>query len=408
MLDARARLLDALDEGFSHEIAADADGGPLILVVRGLTPTLVARLSPEVAGLVVLAEDAREGGEAAHASHAVLLARGRGLPLAFVGLEVADSIARGAWIIVDATGEQARVWVNPDAARIAETRARKADEAEAWAVRSVRAREPLDHLAFAVRTNLSSLSELIPDGSDGVGLLRTELLFAGRLRAPSLTEQVNAFSRVVTGARGGPVTIRLFDGGADKPLPWLPQPDEKARLRGIGLLFAHPHVLITQLRAIAAIAGRADVRVLVPMVQSEEDVARVRSMVKPGTNVGAMIESLSAVRSASVIAAASDFVSIGTNDLSASLAMAPRETGARASMSAVFREVRRVVDAARDGGKPVTVCGELAAEKGAALVLAGLGVNAVSVAPSRFLDVKLALLGATRDECARVAEAAVA
>jgi phosphoenolpyruvate-protein kinase (PTS system EI component) len=72
----------------------------------------------------------------------------------------------------------------------------------------------------------------------------------------------------------------------------------------------------------------------------------------------------------------------------------------------VFREVRRVVDAAREGRKAVTVCGELAAEKEAALVLAGLGVNAVSVAPSRFLDVKLALLDATRDECARVARVA--
>jgi phosphotransferase system HPr (HPr) family protein len=408
MLDARARLLDALDEGVSQDVAADADGGPLILVVRTLTPTLVARLSPEVAGLVVLAEDAREGGKAASLSHAVLLARGRGLPLAFVDLAIADSIARGAWVIIDASGEQARVWVDPDATRLGNARARKADEAVAYATQSVRAREPLAHLSFSVRTNLSSLSEIIPDGAEGVGLLRTELLFAGRVRAPSLTEQVNAFARIVTDARGGLVTIRLFDGGADKPLPWLPQPEGEAALRGIGLLFAHPNVLLTQLRAIAAIAGRADVRVLVPMTRTVDDIARVRAMAKPGTTVGAMIESTDAVHAASSIATASDFVSIGTNDLAASLADAPRESGIRATTAHVFREVRRIVDAARDGGKPVTVCGELAAEKSAALVLAGLGVNAISVAPSRFLDVKLALLGATREECARVAEVATA
>jgi len=408
MLDARDRVLDALDEEGSLDVSASLAGGPSVVVVRSLTPTLVARLSPDVQGLVVVTLDTTAGIRAARGSHAVLLARGRGLPLAFVTVEVAESIARGKWVIVDASGVPARVWVDPDAARMREVSAHKARDESEHAVAAARATAPLRHLSLAVRVNVSSLSEHIPEGAEGVGLLRTELVFTGRMRPPSLTEQVNAYARVVAAARGGPVTIRLFDGGADKPLAWLAEPGGGSKLRGIELLFAHPEVLATQLRAVAAIASRGDVRILVPMTRDPDDVARVRAMVTGGTPVGAMIESMDAVRAVARIAAAAEFLSIGTNDLSASLVRATRTSGVVAGSGVVFREVRSVVAAAHEARLLVTVCGELAGEPAAALALAGLGVDAISVAPARFLDVKLALLDATPEECAHAASSKVA
>ena len=409
ILDARARLLDALEGETPTENASSPEvtGEASILVVRGLTPTLVARLPPEVLGIVVLSEDAQAGSRAATTSHAVLLARGRGLPLAFVRQEVAESVVRGSWIIIDATTDQARVWLNPESGPIEEARARSERNASQRVTLSARAAAPLTNLSIKVRANVSSLADIVPEGADGVGLLRTELVFAGRARAPSLSEQVNAFARVASAARGGTLTIRLFDAGADKPLAWLPPPGADASLRGIELLFLHPEILRTQLRAIAAIAGRAQVRVLVPMTRTADDIERVRAMAKPGLQVGAMVESTSAAAGASLIADASDFVSIGTNDLSASLVSTARESGVTASPAVVYREVRRVVHAAQSVGKQVTVCGELAAEEGAALALVGLGVDAVSVSPSRFLNVKLALLDTTLEECGRRAEAAL-
>jgi phosphotransferase system HPr (HPr) family protein len=399
LVDARSRLLDALEGESALAVVVDPGHGPAILVVRTLTPTLVARLPPPVVGVVVLVDDVKvaevdPSGRAAGTSHAVLLARGRGIPVAFAGAAVATSLTEGAWMIVEASVAHARVWVNPDGAWLDEARARRARAAASDHAESLRAAAPLRHIELRIEANVSTLGEVVPDGAEGVGLVRTELLFAGRSRAPSLGDQLHAYAQILAGARGGKVTIRLFDGGADKPLDWLSAPPDDQSARGIALLRGHADVLATQLRAIAAldaVAPPSSVRLLVPMVRTVDDITHVRLLASRAIPVGAMVESSAAVDGAASLARAADFLSIGTNDLEHSL-------GARAR-GRVFEAVRRVVAAAHEHGKQVTVCGELAAEVGAALALAGLGVDAISVAPSRFFGVKLGLQSATAEEC---------
>jgi phosphotransferase system HPr (HPr) family protein len=402
VLDARARILDGLSDDAPLDAFVEGDGVARVLIVRSLTPTLVARVSRRIVGVVALMQDQPR----ALTSHAVLLARGRGLPLAFVPLSVIDGIEEGSWVLVDTTGETARVWVDPAEAAVEAARARKAEEEMAHAVRTERAKEALAHLRLALRTNLSSLSDEVPTGADGVGLVRTELIFAGRSRVPTLAEQTHALMRIAARARGRPITIRLFDGGADKPVAWLPQPGAAAPLRGFALLACSPHVLRAQIDAIGTLAGRADLRVLIPMTEDPADVEHVRSLAARGLEVGAMIESTAAALAVSRIAEVADFISIGTNDLEASLELtsaARLDVAPAAPQRELFHAVERIVAAAHGLGKTVTVCGELASEKGAAHALVGLGVDALSLAPSRFLDVKLSLLAATREECARAA-----
>ena len=166
-----------------------------------------------------------------------------------------------------------------------------------------------------MRVNVASAHDDIPASADGVGLVRTELAFAGSTVMPSESEQLAALMRIAAKARGAPIVVRLFDAGGDKPLAWLG--GDTGSSRGIARLLAHPHVLATQLRAIARAREHADVRVLLPFVRSADEVTAVRSLAASTLLLGAMIESPDGVEAIASIASVADFVSIGTNDLTA-------------------------------------------------------------------------------------------
>lgn len=397
VLDAGARLGAALAGrgGDAHRvddaIARIGDDDDVVLVVEELAPSVVAALPPRVVGIV--AGDAVIG----QASHAAILARGRGLPLALVAEHVVASIVEGDRVVVDTTIAPARVWVAPGDALVAEARARAA-----IAAREDDAPAALDHLGVAVRANVGSLYERVPAGADGIGLLRTELLFADRTTCPTEHDQAATIAAVARRAGGRIVTVRLFDAGGDKPLAWLPATTPDAR--GVALLFEHEGTLATQLAAIArAKREGADVRVLLPLTRSAGDLDAVRARVGD-VAVGAMIETPEAVEHAAAIAAAADFVCVGTNDLAA-LAFGADRAHARVALDApLLRLVARVVAAAHAAGKTVTVCGEIAADEDAAEALVGVGVDALSVAPSRVARVRRHLAAASRERCAAAAQ----
>lgn len=400
ILDARARLLEALG-GRAPDPRIAALATDTVLVVEQVTPSLVAALPPAVVG-VLAASDDDDAAATGFTSHAAILARGRGLPLAFMPSYVLAQIEDGELVVLDTTRSPAAVWPSPSAALVQDAVARRGARIADLAAEAAAAAAPLAHLGVQVRVNVSSLAEALPAGADGVGLVRTELVFAGRVAPPSEAEQHAAALALVTRAAGQPVVARLFDAGGDKPLAWLPSP-AGVDARGMELLFLHREILATQARALA----RAGARVLLPLVRTAADVDAVRALTLPGAPVGAMIETPEAVAIAEEIARAADFVCVGTNDLSAAILGQSRETSALSRDPRVFALVLEVVRAAHAHGRAVTVCGELAGDPAGARALVGLGVDALSVAPTRLAKIRRALAEASRGDCAAAARAAM-
>jgi phosphotransferase system HPr (HPr) family protein len=407
VLDARARLMEALgdEEGTSDVLARIGElGDEVVVVTDGLTPSLVARMPRQVVGIVAVEDDAPAG--PVRTSHAAILARGRELPLAMVPGYVVEGIAEGEVVVLDTTLEPARVWCRPGEALIADARARRRGRVEAGAELARAIAAVSTRLGTAVLVNVGSLHDRVPEGVAGVGLLRTELLFAGRSSAPGEADQAAAILSVARAARGGEVTARLWDAGGDKPLAWLPSRDPTAR--GVALLLDHPSVLATQLAAMARAAERARVRVLVPMTRDAAEVDAVRrglASLGPsgaGVLVGAMIETPGAAEDAASIARAADFVCLGTNDLAALVLGTERTDAAQALDPRVLRLIRGVVGVTRALGKKVTVCGEIAADPLGARIMVGLGVHALSVAPPRLQGTVRALEGVSFEDCRAV------
>jgi phosphotransferase system enzyme I (PtsI) len=253
---------------------------------------------------------------------------------------------------------------------------------------------------------------------EGVGLFRTEFLFLGQERAPSLEEQVTVYTRVFEAFGSRRVVVRTLDAGADKPLAFAdlgPEDNPALGRRGLRLSAERPELLDTQLTALAtaARATGADVRVMAPMVATAEESAwfarRVREHGLPV--VGVMIEVPAAALRARHVLAEVDFASIGTNDLAQYTLAADRMQGELATLldpwqPAVLDLVAAACDGGRDKGKPIGVCGEAAADPLLALVLTGLGVSSLSMAPTRVPAVRAALRMHDLSTCTAMAAAA--
>jgi len=417
LLDARQRLASAYaGEPQSHlaQRLVAVGSGDVVLIAHELTPSLVAAVPRRVTGIVAALDEELTGVQGVgHTSHAAILARGRGIPLLFVAPHVAEAVVEGETIVVDTHRSPPGFWFSPSEARIAEARAALADElrrrrdAESQGSASLAHLPCLGGAPFAVRVNVGTVHDYIPASSDGVGLVRTELLHAGD-RAPSRADQTALLELLVGKVGTGPVVVRLFDGGGDKPIAWLPAPHDAPDLRGIALLARHPAILREQAAAIASVASRADVRILLPLARDAADVELVRKLVPSSVAVGAMIETPAAVKSALAIAKTADFVCIGTNDLTALVRGEDRAVAGTALFDPrVLALVAEGVDAAHRAGRSVTVCGEMAGEPRGAEILVGLGVDAISVAPSRWAEVRGALARASSASCERAARTAM-
>ena len=426
---ATAEAWRALDDPYLRERAADVEdvGGrvlrhlagetattgiaePGVLVARDLTPGDTANLDRElVKGLAI----ARGGAT----SHAAILARALGIP-AVVGLgEGVLGVPEGTTLVVD--GAAGTVEVAPPQDVLDERERARVEAEERHARARARAREPAGLRGgetIEVAANVGSVADAagaVELGADGVGLLRTEFLFLGREDEPSEDEQRAVYEEIAAALGGRPVIIRTLDAGADKPLPFLAQaPEDNPFLgvRGIRLGLAHPDLLRTQLRAIAAVATKHPVKVMFPMVATLDEYRQARAMVDADIEVGVMLEVPAVALQADAFAREVDFFSVGTNDLTQYTMAAERGNEALASLLAgpqtpVLRLIKSAVEAAEVHGRWVGVCGELAGDPEAAVVLAGLGVRELSMAASRIPEVKDALravsLGEARDAAAQ-------
>ncbi|MBZ0267727.1 phosphoenolpyruvate--protein phosphotransferase, partial [bacterium] len=261
--------------------------------------------------------------------------------------------------------------------------------------------------------------------ADGIGLYRTEMLYLSRRRLPSESELAGIYSQAACSFVSEPVDIRLLDLGSDKHLPSLSGPRETnpaLGLRAMRFLFAHPDLLRTQVRAILKAGADGPIRILLPMVSSPHEIARVRELANecheelrrdgirhaPDLPIGAMIEHPAGVILAPEIFEEADFISVGTNDLTMYLLAVDRDAAHLSAYyepchPAVLRALRDLAALGRKTGRTVSVCGELASDPSLTGLLLGLGIERLSMNPQWIVPVGQVLGSMDSTEWAEIA-----
>ena len=379
-----------------------------ILVARDLGPADVADLRLDE-GLVVGIALA----EGAATSHAAIMARAFGVPMT-VGLgKDLFAIRGGETVIVE--GDDGAIVVDPTTSNllVAESevqRRRKLREGRV-AARGLPA-VTRDGRIVSLLCNASTAVEVttgLGAGAEGVGLLRTELAFLEANAWPTEPEHLAVLAPILARLRGLVATVRTLDFGADKTPPFL----AGIRDRGLTLMLSHPVELEHQLRAIIRAGKETQLRILLPLVESAEQVRAVRALVDdPAVPIGAMIETPAAAGRSAEIAAEADFLSIGTNDLVQYTLGLDRErpvaSAATAAEPIILGLIAQVVEAAHAAGKTVEVCGEAASEAEVAVLLIGLGVDELSVAPAMLDELRETVRRLSFADAANAAREAVA
>ncbi len=399
LTDVHIRVLSILLNLPDHDPVDVPKGANAILVTHDLTPSLTLQLDREAIGAI-----ATEAGTAT--AHVAILARSLGLP-AVVGLRSAVRTLRGGELAI-LDGTEGTLTVSPTEAEIADARLRaEADQArdeellEAAQAPSV----TLDNVHLVVRANVDIPEEAelaASSGADGVGLMRTEFLVVGRANMPDEDEQYRAYKRVLDAFRGRPVIIRTFDIGGDK-LPVGGYPHEANPFlgwRAIRMCLDEPAIFKTQLRALMRAAVHGDVRIMLPLVVTVDEVREARTLLEEAERelverrvpfkaelpLGVMVETPAAAIACDTLVRDVDFLSIGSNDLvqytlavdRGNVNLAPRFTPLH---PAVLRLVREVAATGAKHDLPVAVCGEMASQPLMVFALIGLGVRQFSVSP---------------------------
>lgn len=380
---------------------------PFILVAVDLAPADTSKLNLDK----VLAFVTRDGSPKAHTG---IIAAEKGLP-AVVAVAGADGITEGQQLVVDAGRNL--VIVDPTEEELAAARAEQRRQAEIESA-------PLSPGALADGTPISLLANVgkpadaqaaLEFGAEGVGLFRTEFLFLDRDESPSKEKQTEDYTALLAPFAEKKVVARVLDAGADKPLPFLNDAEEAnpaLGMRGIRILRDKEHLLREQLEALrdAQAATGTELWVMAPMVADAADSEYFTALGREvGLNVvGSMIEVPSAAVVAEQVLATSDFVSIGTNDLTQYALAADRVLGTVANYQdpwhpAVLRLISMIGVAGQQTGKPVGVCGEAAADPRLAVVLVGLGVVSLSMAPPALAGVRAALKEYTLEQAREIA-----
>src|SRR5262245_14937760 len=380
--------------------------GPVIVVTDELLPSQAVALgSVDVHGIVRQA-----GGQT---SHAAIIARSRGIP-AISGMRgILRHVKTGDVLVVDGRG--GHVLINPDpeqrSAYLKLEREFFHLKDQLAANRDLPARTA-DGCALELLANVNSTADAkaaVAMGASGVGLFRTEYVYLTHPDVPDEEEQFVAYRDVIEASPNRTVTIRTLDIGGDKTVPYLGHTHQEANpfmgWRSIRLSFEHPEFFATQLRAILRAAADAEsrggrVRVMFPMITTLEEIRKVRAMVrrayqqrkdegKPCTEipVGMMLEVPAAAISINDMLPHVDFVSIGSNDLVQYLMAADRDNPKVSHLCQplappVLKTLAKVIKSCRKAHKPITLCGEMAGQPRAFVLLFAMGLRSFSMSPA--------------------------
>lgn len=376
---------------------------PSVILADDLTPSDTAGLR-KLALAFVLAG----GGPT---SHAAILARQWGIPVV-TGVSGLERIQDGDQLLIDGEEGLVRVSPSPELIRLVQPQTEfQSDPAPALT---------RDGIQMEVGANAADLADVRLArtlGADGIGLLRSELLFLEHRSLPSEAEQAGELGRIVDAMEGRPVILRLLDVGGDKPLPYLPvAPEANPFLgqRGIRLLLG-PYIeaLRVQLRAAARVAGQKNLKVMLPMVTSPTEVVQVRGIIEAegiaSLLVGMMVETPAAALMARSFAPCVDFFSIGTNDLTQYTLAVDRGNHQVAELyDPLNPAVLRLIQMTAEAGLWTGICGEIAADPLAVPLWLAWGIREVSVAPPAVAGIKKAVRAWTVAEARAVAAEAVA
>lgn len=388
VLDIGHRLLRCLDP---YVESRAVQGEPTVLVAATLTPSELVRFAHR-------GPCAALTGTCGDKSHPAILARSLGVPLLTGIAGVVERVAEGALVLIDSDGGFALI--DPTEEERAEVeRIRGAISRIERKPASPRQPTSTDGIGVRLALNISGPreAELVPQlGAVGVGLFRTEFLYMDRRSWPDESECLAAYEATADAMGDGELCVRLADFGADKRPEYADFPlgrNPSLGVRGVRLLLQRDDILGPQVRALARLAERRPVVLLVPMLDSLDTLRRLQNRLdelcrkRGGTfpfQVGAMIEVPAAALCIDEILDAVAVAAIGLNDLTQYLLAADREDEAvqpyhDALQPAVLRLVRQVVASGEALAKPVSVCGELAGDPALTAALLALGVRRFSV-----------------------------
>lgn len=419
IIDQQVEMLSEIDDEYLKERAGDirdignrliknilgmhiVDLGDIteesILVAYDLTPSETAQLNLEkVLGFIT-----DIGGRTSHTS---IMARSLELP-AIVGTnDVTARVNTGDYLILDAVNN--RVYVNPTQAEIDELKTLEAKLAEEKAELAKLKDLPavtLDGHKVDVVANIGTIRDCEGahrNGAEGVGLYRTEFLFMDRDQLPSEEEQFIAYKEVVEAMEGRLVVLRTMDIGGDKELPYLNLPKEMNPFlgwRAIRIALDRREILRAQLRAVLRGSAFGKLAVMFPMIISVEEIRELKSVLETlkaelraegkafdeNIQVGVMVETPSAAVNAKFLAKEVDFFSIGTNDLTQYTLAVDRGNELISHLynpmsPSVLGLIKQVIDASHAEGKWTGMCGELAGDERATLLLLGMGLDEFSM-----------------------------
>lgn len=377
-----------------------------ILVGEDLTASVLAEVPQgKLAGIVSLRGSSN--------SHIAILARSMGIPTVMGAVDLPFTQLEGHELVVD--GYRGSVYADPSDTLLAQYQA-IVDEDKALVAGLEELKElpceTLDHHRVALWVNTGLMADAmlsIERGAEGVGLYRTEVPFMLRDRFPSEEEQRITYREQLAAFAPHTVTMRTLDIGGDKALPYFPIEEDNPFLgwRGIRVTLDHPEIFLAQVRAmLKASEGLDNLRIMLPMVSNVAELEIAQMLIYRAYDelleedykvqmppIGVMVEVPAAVYQAREFAARVDFLSVGSNDLTQYLLAVDRNNSRVADLyhslhPAVLRAIKTVVDDAHAEGISVSICGELAGDPSAALLLVAMGFDVLSMSATNLLKVK--------------------
>jgi phosphotransferase system enzyme I (PtsP) len=391
-----------------------------ILVGEELTASVLGEIPREnLAGIISVLGSGN--------SHVAILARAMGVPTVMGAVDLPFTKLQDRELIID--GYNGEVHLNPSPEfrqRFEDVLAE--DEALSQDLESLRDEpcETLDNKRLPLWVNTGLMADVarsLDQGAEGVGLYRTEVPFLLRERFPSEEEQRQIYRSQLEAFAPKPVTMRTLDIGGDKALPYFPIEEENPFLgwRGIRVTLDHPEIFLSQTRAmLKASEGLNNLRIMLPMVSNigelDESLKFIhrahREVLEEGADVvlppiGVMVEVPAAVYQSAALARRVDFLSVGSNDLTQYLLAVDRNNARVADLyhsfhPAVLQALSHVANAAHEAGKQVSICGELAGDPSAAILLLAMGYDVLSMNATNLTKVKKAIRNVSSTEADEV------
>ena len=415
-------LRDLLKHIVTHGTAprtVDIPPGSVVVADQLSVPEILQLRLESCAGIVL--------GTGSTNSHQAIIARKRDIPMVVVNPEHLHAIRTGDTLIVN--GPARRLVINPNPHQLAQAKRLLLDSV-------IAGRDPLQTCPSVTRDgthvqllgNVSSLDDIqvIREAgiTEGVGIVRTEMILIAARRRLDEDEQAREFQPIVRGNKRAQTTFRIFDVAQDKPLPWQRATDISAGLQGVRFALAFEDEFRIHVRAILRAGAEGPIRIMFPFITDERDMRQCRDIVREeqarlaergvpharDVPIGAMIETGGAVNMVGAIARYADFLSLGTGDLVRSVLMIGREEDLPnrlpaayhpAVLQAIIGTVRRVEKARAKLGKPLplSVCGDAASDPTLTPMLLGAGIRSFSVDASQAARVNHQIRRFSREQC---------